>query len=160
MSDSISFGAAQARLLSLLDDATRRSASESKCGVALTGVAEDMAVLGFMSLYRSEPVRCYAVSSDIKARAAAIRFGALHQTCPEQHSSAKHHVPDLVALARKDGISLITGREDTAVATPFTAPEIQALWKTLPTRINRADLIRAALVPLLGTALCAEIAAQ
>lgn len=153
MTAPLSFGAAQSKLLSLLDDATRKAVADGKNGVALSGAVEDLAVLGFMSLYRTDPVHSYALSNDRAARAAALRFGALHQTCPADSTSDADTLPALAALAQEDGCAVVTGHMQDLLPTPLADPALAAFWQELPSALDRDALMRAAVWPLLGKSL-------
>lgn len=148
MTSLTKFGTAQARLLCLLDDATQRICAESSVGVVLSGTAQDAAVLGFASLYKSDPVRSYAIAGDTIAHAAAFRFGALHQTC-RLHGTDP--VAELSALVAKDGLEPLSGA--TTGTGPFADPAVVAFFAQLPDDVNPAQLLANALEPLLGQAL-------
>lgn len=160
MSTTWSFGAAQSRLLSILDDAVSKAVANGKNAVVLTGATEDMVVLGLMSLYHTDPIRSYAVSTDRKARTAAMRFGALHQTISPQAAAAADSLPMLVALAKKDGVTAMTGHDQPLLPTPFDDRAVQGFWRELPASVDRADLVRAAFWPLLGKKLGERAAAR
>jgi len=78
---------AQAGLLQLLDDATRiRMRSDAPFGAFLSGGLDSSSVVGFMSLYQTQPVRTFSIGFDDPrfdesqyAIAAARRFGTLHE---------------------------------------------------------------------------------
>ena len=79
---------AKAGLLTLLDDATRiRMRSDASFGAFLSGGLDSSSVVGFMSMYQTEPVRTYAIGFDDPrfdesawAALAARRFGTTHRT--------------------------------------------------------------------------------
>lgn len=152
MSAAMTFGAAQARFLCLLDDAARRTCADTAVGVILSGMAQDAAVLGFVSLYKTDPVRSYAASNDALAHAAAVRFGALHQTCRIQGTDPQ---TELATFAAKDGLSPISGA--VAGPGPFADPELTAFLKGLPADLDRSQLISTALTPLLGKTLAQAV---
>ncbi|WP_299968645.1 hypothetical protein [uncultured Roseobacter sp.] len=150
MTTVIGFGAAQSRFVSLLDDATRRAVISGHNAVALTGALGDLAVLGLMSLYRSEPVHTYAAADDTNARAAALRFGALHQGLSTKGAAPEALLRTLAERAGQDGVNALTGHRQPLLPTPLSDPEIDAFWRTLPPSIDPAHLTRTALLPLLG----------
>jgi hypothetical protein len=148
MSPAMTFGMAQARLLCLLDDAARRACADTAVGVILSGKAQDAAILGFVSLYRTDPVRSYAATNNALAHAAAVRFGALHQTCPIQGTDPN---TQLATFAAKDGLTPISGA--VAGPGPFADPAMKAFFAALPADMDQAQLISTALTPLLGQTL-------
>lgn len=78
----------QAGLTRLLDDATRiRMRADAPFGAFLSGGLDSASVVGFMSLYQSDPVRTYSIGFEDPrfdetkwARMVAARFGTIHQT--------------------------------------------------------------------------------
>lgn len=144
-------GNVTARLISLLDDATRRLMAEGPFGVAHTGSGRDAAVLGFMSLYQTDPIRSYATSNDTYARTAAIRFGALHQTVNAQKADLQS---ELAAMAKRDGIQLVTGSLDGP--GPFADNKVRTLLETLPEGLDAEDVVHSALVAFLGQSLAEQ----
>jgi asparagine synthase (glutamine-hydrolysing) len=84
---SMSEAEAKAGLLTLLDDATRlRMRSDAQFGAFLSGGLDSSSVVGFMSMYQSDPVRTYAIGFDDPrfdeshwAARAARRFGTAHR---------------------------------------------------------------------------------
>jgi asparagine synthase (glutamine-hydrolysing) len=89
-------GEAKAGLLTLLDDATRlRMRSDASFGAFLSGGLDSSSVVGFMSMYRAEPIRTFAIGFDDPrfdetywAAMAARRFGTLHRTQVMQPEAA------------------------------------------------------------------------
>ncbi len=160
MTACLGFGAAQSKLLSLLDEATRKAVADGKNAVALSGAVEDLAVLGFMSLYRADPVHSYAMSNDRTARATALRFGALHQTCLAKGTPDTDNLPALAALAQEDGCAIVTGHAQDLLPTPFADPALRDFWQQLPSSMDKAALMRAAVWPLLGKTLVHGAVAQ
>ncbi|WGI22135.1 hypothetical protein [Amylibacter sp. IMCC11727] len=150
--DSVnSKGAITARLMSLLDDATRRMMTEGPLGVALTGSGRDAAVLGFMSLYQTAPLRSYAASDDTFARDAALRFGALHQTVNTQKTALQ---TELEAMAKRDGLQLVSGSFEGP--GPFADDQVRALLADLPDSLNSEEVVQSALIAFLGQALARQ----
>lgn len=88
---------AKAGILQLLDDATRiRMRSDAPFGAFLSGGLDSSSVVGFMSLYQTEPVRSFSIGFDNArydetsyAQMAARRFGTLHQSRVMGHDAAK-----------------------------------------------------------------------
>ena len=78
---------AKARLLALLDDATRiRMRADAPFGAFLSGGLDSSSVVGLMSIYQTDPVRTFSIGFDDPrfdeskhARAAARRFGTFHE---------------------------------------------------------------------------------
>lgn len=87
---------ARSGLLALLDDATRiRMCSDAPFGAFLSGGVDSSSVVGFMSLYQSEPVRTFSIGfhdprfdGTAHAQAAARRFGTLHEARVMDHDAA------------------------------------------------------------------------
>ena len=144
-------GAITARLISLLDDATRRLMAEGPLGVALTGSGRDAAVLGFMSLYQTAPLRSYAASDDTFARDAAIRFGALHQTVNTQKTDMQ---TELATMAKRDGLQLVSGSFEGP--GPFADDQVRALLSDLPDNLDAEEVVQSALTAFLGKALALQ----
>ncbi|MEM7240638.1 MAG: hypothetical protein AAF429_00495 [Pseudomonadota bacterium] len=144
-------GAKIARLISLLDDATRRLMAEGPLGVALTGSGRDSAVLGFMSLYQTAPLRSYAASDDTFARNAAIRFGALHQTVNTQKTDMK---TGLAAMAKRDELKLVSGSFEGP--GPFADDQVRAFLADLPDSLDANEVIELALTAFLGKTLALQ----
>lgn len=144
-------GAITARLISLLDDATRRLMAEGPLGVALTGSGRDAAVLGFMSLYQTAPLRSYAASDDTFARDAAIRFGALHQTVNTQKTDMQ---TELATMAKRDGLQLVSGSFEGP--GPFADDQVRALLADLPDNLDAEEIVQSALTAFLGKALALQ----
>ena len=144
-------GAIIARLISLLDDATRRLMAEGPLGVALTGSGRDAAVLGFMSLYQTAPLRSYAASGDTFARDAAIRFGALHQTVNTQKTDMQ---TELAAMAKRDELQLVSGSFEGP--GPFAEEQVRALLSDLPDNLDAEEVVQSALTAFLGKALALQ----
>lgn len=78
----------KAELIRLLDDATRiRMRADAPFGAFLSGGLDSASVVGFMSLYQTDPVRTYSIGFEDPrfdetkwARMVAARFGTIHQT--------------------------------------------------------------------------------
>lgn len=161
-SGAMTLGAAQARLLVLLDEATRLLVQEHPCGVVLTGAPQDIAVLGLMSLYRSDPIRSYGGGQDPRFHRAAVRFGSLHQTVSADiPRTAPAQMAALTSLAARDGVTLVTGRLETPWHSPFADPSVQGFLASLGAsdgdNPNRILVIRTALAPLIGTDFAPEM---
>ncbi len=150
----MSLAAAQAELICLLDDLTRRAISAPRMGVALAGRPEDIVVLGFLSLYQTEPVHSYALSGDAAAREAGVRFGALHQTVKSAGLPGEEHLDALKKLASRDDVTLITGRTGAGLSGPFSAPEIAGVLARLPQATDVSAFLEDTFSPLIGRALC------
>ena len=144
-------GTKTARLISLLDDATRRLMENGPLGVSLTGAGRDAAVLGFMSLYQTAPIRSYAASDDTYSRDAAIRFGALHQTVNSQKANMQ---TELAAMAKRDGFLLVCGSFEGP--GPFADDQVQAFLANLPENLDAEEVIESALIAFLGQTLALQ----
>lgn len=151
MSNLTSKGTITARLISLLDDATRRLMQRGPYGVALTGSGQDAAVLGLMSLYQKAPIHSYAARDDTHARDAAMRFGALHQTINTQNTDMQS---ELAAMAERDGVQLLTGSFDGP--GPFADAIVTALLTDLPDGLSATDIVDTALIAFLGQSLAVQ----
>lgn len=88
---------AKAGLLTLLDDATRvRMRADAPFGAFLSGGLDSSSVVGFMSLYQTNPVRTFSIGFDDPrfdeskhAQAAAWRFGTLHEYRVAQYEASE-----------------------------------------------------------------------
>ncbi|QJF52889.1 hypothetical protein [Roseobacter ponti] len=145
--------AVQAQLICLLDDLTRQAITAPRMGVALAGRPEDIVVLGFLSLYQTDPVHSYALASDTDALSASVRFGALHQTVRAAGAPGTDHLPALKELAGSDNVTLITGRADAGLPGPFSASEIGQVLDRLPQGTDRTALLQDTFRPLIGSVL-------
>lgn len=88
---------AKSGLLALLDDATRiRMRADAPFGAFLSGGLDSSSVVGFMSMYQTDPVRTFSIGFDDPrfdesdhARAAARRFGTLHERRVTEYEAAE-----------------------------------------------------------------------
>ncbi|QIE47917.1 asparagine synthase (glutamine-hydrolyzing) (plasmid) [Pseudohalocynthiibacter aestuariivivens] len=125
----------KAGLLSLLDDATRiRMRADAPFGAFLSGGLDSSSVVGFMSLYQTEPVHTFSIGFDDPrfdetsyAKMAARRFGTQHEMhvmdhdttafwprfiwhCDQPHGDVSFIPTDQVAgLAARDVKMVLTG---------------------------------------------------
>ena len=125
----------KAELVRLLDDATRiRMRADAPFGAFLSGGLDSASVVGFMSLYQSDPVSTYSIGfvdprfdETVWARRVATRFGTFHQTqvvspdivqqwprfiryCDQPHGDMSFIPTDILsALAARDVRMVLTG---------------------------------------------------
>lgn len=125
----------KAELLRLLDDATRiRMRADAPFGAFLSGGLDSSSVVGFMSLYQTDPVRTYSIGFEDPrfdethwARLVARRFGTVHQTeivtrniasqwsrfiwyCDQPHGDTSFMPTDTVsAMAAREVRMVLTG---------------------------------------------------
>lgn len=137
-------GAAQAKLLAYLDDATWKLVQGGPVAVLLTDDPRSAATLGLASLYAESSIRTYSTQNSRLALLAANRFGALHQTF--SHLDSIRHEAD------KHGLLLLTGVVDGP--GPFADPRVRDL---LDGQDNSDALLAVALRPLLGADLIGRV---